>query len=262
MANVLRSISQVGTTEPFELQVSRGQIYLHENICPYGINADIGTSSETVWAEGGIYTYPSAATVMKVSSSSADDAAAGTGARTVLISGLDADYNEISETVTLDGQDEVETTNEFLRINEAFVLTAGSGKGNAGNIYIGTGTVTTGKPATVFGILPTSAGRLEQAVYTVPANHSAYIHKFVFSSFNATAGAATFGQLWTLTPAGVYVLATTVRIAGTETYECSAHNPFKVPEKTDIEYRSSASSGSANVSAQIQMTVLNETVAG
>lgn len=36
MPHEIRSISQVGTSEPFELQVSRGQITLHYPIHKFG----------------------------------------------------------------------------------------------------------------------------------------------------------------------------------------------------------------------------------
>ncbi len=45
----IRSISQVGTTEPFYLQVARNQIFLHENIFKFGFNPDVDDALETVW---------------------------------------------------------------------------------------------------------------------------------------------------------------------------------------------------------------------
>ena len=93
------SATRQGAYEPFELQVARGQVDGHETLFKFGINGDVGTSVETVWAQGGTYVYPASATVMKISSSSADDASGGTGARTIAIFGLDANYNEISESV-------------------------------------------------------------------------------------------------------------------------------------------------------------------
>ena len=77
------SATRQGAYEPFELQVSRGQVDGHNAFFKFGINGAVGTSVETVWAEGGTYVYPAAATVMKISSSSADDTSAGTGARTI-----------------------------------------------------------------------------------------------------------------------------------------------------------------------------------
>ena len=76
-------ITRVGTSEPFELQVSRGQIAWHSTLYKFGFNSVVGTSNETIWDGGGLYAYPAAAAVMYVSSSSTNDAAAGTGARTI-----------------------------------------------------------------------------------------------------------------------------------------------------------------------------------
>jgi hypothetical protein len=59
----------------------------------------------------GDLSYAAAALQMTVSSSSASDTSAGTGARTVLITGLNANYAVISESVTMNGQTAVTTTN-------------------------------------------------------------------------------------------------------------------------------------------------------
>jgi hypothetical protein len=125
MANigVVRSITQVGTYEPFELQVARGQITGHEVINIFGYNPDVDTSEESVWPDGGTIPHPTTASVLKISSSSANDTSAGTGARTVAIFWVDADYNEVSESVILDGQTPVNTGYSYLYINGFYVTT-------------------------------------------------------------------------------------------------------------------------------------------
>jgi len=79
------SISRVGKTEPFELQVAREQITYHKNIFKFGFNPDIDDALETIWAQGGLYSYLSSATTLYISSSSTADDAAGTGARTATV---------------------------------------------------------------------------------------------------------------------------------------------------------------------------------
>ena len=165
----IRSISQVGTHEPFELQVSRGQIPGHRSVVVFGYNPDVDTARVTVWPYTGILPLPAAALQMKVSSSSANDTAAGTGARTVFVAGLDANYNEISEIVTLNGQTAVLTTQFFLHINNAYVATAGSGLSAAGDIYFGEGTVTAGVPATVYDLIKFDYSQRITGWYTIPA---------------------------------------------------------------------------------------------
>jgi hypothetical protein len=169
------SISRVGTTEPFYLQVARNQISFHKSNFKFGFNSDVDDSLETVWAQGGLYSYLASASVLKVSSSSTADTSAGTGARTVELSGLDTNYDEISETVTLNGQTAVNTTNEFLRINRMVIRSAGTGGQNAGVIYAGTGTVTTGVPANKYATIAIGDNQTVMALWTVPRGYTAYL---------------------------------------------------------------------------------------
>ena len=120
------SISKSWSDEPFDLQVARGQIYKHAHLDKFGYNADIATSQETLWSLGGSYTWRTTAVAMKISSSDAKDTAAGVGARTVTIQGLDANFAEVEETVTMAGQTaSTATTQTFLRVHRAFVVTNG-----------------------------------------------------------------------------------------------------------------------------------------
>lgn len=133
-----------------------------------GFNGDISTTEEPVWDQGGAYTYQAAAAVAKVSSSSTADTSAGTGARTVLVIGLNGSYAYTEETVTLTGQTAVNTTTSFWRIIEVRVLTAGSGGTNAGDIYVGDGAVALGIPATIYCKAPVGEGQSAHGLFTVP----------------------------------------------------------------------------------------------
>jgi len=87
MAQEVSSITRVGTSEPFELQVARGQIGFHESVHKFGFNSAVDTTLATVWLQGGLYSYLSSASTLYISSSSANDTASGTGARTLTVSG-------------------------------------------------------------------------------------------------------------------------------------------------------------------------------
>ena len=100
------SISRVGTTEPFELQISHGQIPWHTSLFKYGYNPAIINVEETIWDGGGVYSYPGSALAMTVTSASGATDAGVTG----IVFGLDADYNEVSEAFTLDGSGTYTTT--------------------------------------------------------------------------------------------------------------------------------------------------------
>jgi hypothetical protein len=234
MAVTTWSISQNGRTEPFELQVSRGQITGHRGITVFGYNPDIDTAEETVWPFGGIITHPSTAVKMSVSSSSSTDNPLSTGAWTITLEGLDANYNEIGEVVTLNGQTPVLTQVSYLRINRAFVSSAGTGNSAVGDIYMGAGTVTGGIPATVYQIIKFDYNSTTTGHYTVPAGYTAYMD----------AGSVNVGQVAGSNPVTcrlVLSMANNIRLTsaivslnnGTAIYEFIY--PLAIPEKTDIE---------------------------
>jgi hypothetical protein len=242
----ISSITRVGTSEPFELQVARGQVAWHYDVHKFGFNPDIDDTLETVWAQGGLYSYLAAATQLSVSSSSTDDTSAGTGARTVTLSGLDANYSEISETVTLNGQTAVTTTNSYLRIFRMVVNSAGSGGENAGVIYAGTGTVTSGVPANKYATIAIGDNQTLMAIWTVPANHTAYLLQTdvtVATTQNnkyctASLVARPYGEVFQVKDRFVKAESQT-----TLTYSL----PLEFEEKTDIEYRAIGDSAGADI---------------
>lgn len=228
------SVSKTGKTEPFEFQVSRGQIPWHTAITVFGYNADVDTAEETIWPYGGLQPHPATALSMKVSSTDADDTALGNGARTVFVEGLDANYNVISETVTLNGLTAVQTVKSYLRINDAYVASAGTSNGAEGDIYFGTGTVTAGVPATVYEIIKFDYNCRVTGHYTVPAGYTAFMD----------AGSITAGQTGTANSVSGRLVVTgqnEIRInkaivtLNTGSVPYPFLYPLVIPEKTDIE---------------------------
>jgi len=234
------SATRQGAFEPFDLQVSRGQVDGHTYLFQFGQAATV-TTNQSVWANTGVYAFPAAATVMKISSASANDTAAGTGARTVFISGLDASYNPISETVSLSGQTAVNTTNSYLRINDFYVLTCGSGNTAAGIIYAGTGAVTTGVPATIYSLMPVAYNAQTQAIYTVPAGYTAYITSYTFTSNNTTANTICSGFLYVYLYGNNFpTIEASARFNAGGIFDRHFDCPLKFAEKTDLDMHVSA----------------------
>lgn len=242
MSTTISSITRQGAFEPFELQVARGQIQGHKTLFKFGNNADINGSLETIWSQGGLYAYPASAIAMKVSSSSTDDAAAGTGARTIVVSGLDENYNEASETVTLNGQTEVLTTTTFIRVFRAYVATAGSGGTAAGTIYVGTGTVTSGVPATIYAVITLGANQTQMALWTVPAGYTLYVTGGIFSAASNNVAQYVLGEFVFRPPGGVFRNAADVTV-NSNVFRYDWEIPLAIPEKSDIEARAIALAG-------------------
>jgi hypothetical protein len=187
---VYSSVTRQGQFEPFGLQVSRGQIDGHSTVIVFGYNPDVDTSEETVWPDGGTIPHPTVASVLKISSSDANDTSAGTGAQTVYIEGVDGNFNVVSETVELNGQTAVNTTNSYLYVNSFYVATVGSGGANAGNINAGTGNVTSGVPAVLYDIIAIGYNQRTTGHYCVPAGFTGYMTEGSISAGQASGSTA------------------------------------------------------------------------
>jgi hypothetical protein len=230
---VYSSVTRQGQFEPFGLQVSRGQIDGHSTVIVFGYNPDVDTSEETVWPDGGTIPHPTVASVLKISSSSTDDASAGTGARTVYVEGVDGSYNIVSETVVLNGQTAVNTTNSYLYVNSFYVATAGSGGANAGNINAGTGTVTSGVPAVLYDIIATGYNNRTTGHYCVPAGYTGYMTEGSISAGQASGSTAVTAYLRQHGPDGI------LRVGAIATVNNGAalfqfDQPYRIPEKNCV----------------------------
>jgi hypothetical protein len=257
MATTLSSITRQGAFEPFELQVSRNQIQGHRNVTVFGFNPDVDTSQVSVWPLPSLIAFPAAALQMTVSSTSADDTSAGTGARTVVVEGLDANYNEVSETVTLNGQTPVTMTASLLRVNYAYVLTAGSGNGAAGDIYIGTGTVTAGFPATTYDVIKFDYNTTITGSFTVPAGYKAYVSQGLFSAGQAGGSNQVQGRLLTRGTDNIRRTAAVTSINnGVADY--TFEYPLAVPEKTTLEATAIGSSNNNACSSMFILVLIKE----
>jgi hypothetical protein len=96
-------------------------------------NSDVDSGGpETIWPLDGLYTLPTFAAATTIVSDNANDTAAGTGAQEVIVSGLDAERNQIEEVISLNGTSVVTLTQQFFRVNRIEVTAAGSSMTNEG----------------------------------------------------------------------------------------------------------------------------------
>ena len=203
--------------------------------------ANIVTSEfRTPWEEASNYSFPSSALTMSVVSSDAAD----TGI-TLLIIGLDDNYEVIQETVTVNGTSVVTTSNQYFRINDAVILV-----GNAvGNITISNGVTTYSK-------ILVGTGRDQKSVYTVPAGHCFFLNRIDAFCTDANGGKAARFRNFIQSSNGRQL-----RVADTTFFEnmnIQRKLPFKYDEKTDIEMQLRSLSGSVFGSIFAEGILLNE----
>jgi hypothetical protein len=200
----------------------------------FGFNRDIGTVFETLWNDTGSYTFPSAQSVLTVVSTSASDT------MQVLINGLDENYIQRQEIVTLTGTSAVTTSQQFFRINGAVIL-SGS---NVGNISIKIG-------ATLHGFLEAGQGATQACVYTVPTGKSLYLLRIDLTSGTVNPNKyITYRQ--SLRSNNGRILRVAESTWQTDQQSFDRQVPFKVPEKTDFQFEAKSSSGTNQVSIFVE----------
>jgi hypothetical protein len=158
------------------LEIAKGNIDKHSLVHIYGRNTDIDlAASEDVWDGGGVWVAPTTARVHNIVSDSVNDDGdpVGTGVRTLTIHGLDANYDEISETITMNGTTDVPSVNAYTIIHRMVSVTVGSTGSNVGTI-----TATAVTDATVTCQMNPTNNQSFLGVYQVPANKTAYVISF------------------------------------------------------------------------------------
>jgi len=160
----------MGTTaqvpRKFDIEVSRGEVAGYRHIIIIGVNPAVGKDSfEDLWDVGGNFLYPTGAETWEVFSDNVNDSSAGTGARMVVIQGLDTNYVEQSEVVTMNGTTPVITTRtDWFRITSVIVISSGSTQENEGEI-----TIRVSGGGTIRSLIRTGQGQTFNGFFTVPA---------------------------------------------------------------------------------------------
>lgn len=257
MARELASISRFGLTEPFELQVARGQITGHSVLHIFGHNVDVDSTEETVWPAGGILGHPASATIMKISSSSTDDTSAGTGARTVQVVGINGTGGYVQEDVILNGQTAVNTTNTYTAIERMTVLTVGSGGKNAGVIYAGTGTVTSGVPAAPYSAIGIGDNNSLVGQWTCPTGYTGYLVAGSITTGTANQNQYITARLKQRGTDGVTRTAAITTISdGTSNYDFSL--PIKINAGESISATAVSSGSNNDVASYFQILLIKD----
>jgi len=237
--NSVSSVSRMAKTEPFDLQVSRGQIYGHSALTIFGYNTNITSTTSPqatpvpIWENAATYVYPTTATTMTVVSSSNADVC------NMQISGLDANFNPITEVVRVNGTTGVTTAKSYLRINNLSLLTAPSG-------YItNQGTITVKQSTNVVAQINAGIGKSQSTIYTVPAGYTFYLEIVEVNTDNGYGGSNMYYQVQAINNA-IGVETTILQQAFTSLYTIyRSQVPFLYSEKTDLQWQVGTSNSSA-----------------
>jgi len=206
----------------------------------FGFSRSVGTTFQTIWNDGGQYVHPSAAVQMSCVSTSASDT------MTIVISGLNADYETIAEIVQLNGTTPVTTTNSFYRINTATIL-SGS---NVGDITVSEG-------GTVYANIEATLGTTQACVYTVPADHSLYIFRISLTSGTVNSNKyITYRNRVDSSTGRVLRVAEATFQLNMQTFDRQI--PFRIAPKSDFQFEAKSSSGTNELSIFVEALLMRD----
>ena len=232
------SISQARTSEPFDLQVGRGQIPEHTLINVQGYNAAQPNGFRAVWERSNTvpYVYPTASVEMTFASTSAETL-------TMIVSGLDADYALKSSIVTFSGSTTgsvIVGTASFFRIN-SMRITSGTSVGE----------ITAADGGTVYAQINPGAGISQASIYTVPAGYTFYLQRAQAFTTNNGNQFCTYRVYSQRISGGVTTPIVVLSAPFTQFYTSTRVVPRGYMEKTDIQWQLSQSN-SAPGSIQLE----------
>ncbi len=231
-------------TLDFNLAVAQGRVPGVTGLSISGYSASVGSTFVPAWQDG-TYVYFPSAQVVRVWSESASDTNVS-----VLINGLDANYDQQTETVLLtNGTTGVLTSKQFLRVNSIRLTQTPQ---NVGIIHAGSSdkSITLAYLGSVNG---GSAGVSQMTVYTVPAGHTFYLTQ---SNWYTAGSQPCLYRSWTKSPTGLITIVLTFPL--TSSYNSLKVVPRPYPEKTDIQWQVSATNNVA-IGGQIEGYLISNT---
>jgi len=234
-------------TEDSKLNVSRGLVQDAEvrNINGYQVAGD--TTLRALWEFAATdYVFPTSAITMTVTSANTSD-----DGKSLLIKGLDDNYLEITDTVTITGGGDVNTNIPFFRINDIMLLT--------GTINVGLITVQNTGKTVKYGGIRAGDGRNQASIFTVPADHCFYLYRIeAFSNDSSSAKPANFRNYVRNASGQEY---NTKRITFFNSMSIQRRLPLKYDEKTDIEFQCSTNQGTHELSINGEGLLIREPIA-
>lgn len=245
----------VTLAEPYGLQVAKGLVSGVTGFSKFGRNGAVGTTTVPV-AAGGIYKTPTTATALEIVSSSANDTAAGSGAQSVTVVGLDTNWAELSQTIATNGTTPVAVPTNLLRVYRMFVASSGTYATQSAGSHAGTITVRESGAGATWATLDLvnsfPQGQSLIGAYTVPAGHTLYVDTW-FVSVESTKPASV--QFFRRSSAHDVTTPFAGAIRVQKTWEGLVNDametetvPLKFEAYTDLGFMASVAAGTAEVS--------------
>jgi hypothetical protein len=231
---------------PWYMQVARGQVAGCSVVNIYGYQSAVGTTFIPVWENATVYTYPASASTMLLYSSSASDTAVS-----VLINGLDASYNLLSETLVCTGTAGVTSVNSYLRINSIAI----TGSNNA----VGDITLSNAGKTVTYAKITAGNGKNQANIYTVPNGYTFYltrVNAYTNQVGNLSSSYCTY-RVYTKNSAGLVTILLQAPFGNQ--YSSIRIAPRAYAGATDIQWQANTPSSTASVGIAVEGILISNT---
>jgi len=241
-------------SKDYALEVSLGNVNGVSHINKFGRNTDVASGEkEQIWDGSAAYVFP--ATALMTSISQTADQAAMRGA-TIEVQGLDANWNLVTQNATLDASNTttvVTLTTAMIRCFRMKVMT----------------NVVSNSPIRVhnagetqdYAIISTGYNQTQMAIYTVPANKSAYMLSYYAHHNPKTGNNFTSNpiEVWAVDNANSYEaqIKHSVGVAEDGFFQHQFKPYVKFTEKTDIYITSTPVGAAADISAGFDLYIVD-----
>lgn len=236
-------------SDDISLLVSRGLVTKTSFFHKFGAVPSMSTNTTgTVWDKNDtVYPWSTwdTAGVINIDAASASDVG-----KQITVVGLDGNYLETTETITLASQTNNTGSVSFKRVFRAYVVD--------GNTNVGA--ITIQRNSTDVAIISAGLGQTLMAIYTVPAGKTGYLYK---GTCSAQAGADATGNMHVR-----YFGQSSFRVGhsfevngagGQYVYDFSF--PIPVPEKSDIDVRLTTRSNNGRFTAAFDVLLIDNNAA-
>lgn len=245
----------------FEFRIGLGMVEGWSNIRKFANRDDIDAADGLVdiWNFPGadLYTYSTTADIDRLVSSDVDDT------QQVVLFGLDENWLEVSQTLTLTGQTPVEIPIAYIRSFRMF--NAGSTDFEGAIYAYVDSTVVDGVPSDATKVrmyIDSDDNQTLMSQYTIPADKTGVFVNFsvALSKDVATTSATVVGRARPF--GGVFTTKTKFAISttGTSQYVAFQRIPIRFPPKTDMVFRTSVSANGSSVGVVYSMVLVDNTI--
>lgn len=224
-------------TNDFALDIAQGRILKYSAVSKFGHNEDLDLGvEEDIWIVGGTYVFPSdSGEALEIVSSNAGDTSS------VIVEGLDENFNQKSETVTLTGTTAINLSGLWARVHRMYVDDATAIVGNVDVRDQATSLV-------IYARIRAEEQQTAQCIYTIPNGFTGYLIKWALTMNGPNNGNADVALR--VRPFGKVFLEKDhrgLRTASTSVYYGQPAVPIRVEAKTDIKLSGEADANNVSV---------------